>query len=117
LRQARALMAGTLVAIPAVLFLVLWMHAPREFGAVVACGLGLAVFLVVVTGTDAHDAAADAAWQLAAAELPPVSDRATMELDQAVMPGPVKSKPAGGQVPDAPGSSAAEPASHLEPKE
>jgi hypothetical protein len=57
--------------------------------------LGLAVFSVVVTGTDAHDAAADAAWQAAAADLPPVSDRVALERDQVSMPGPVKPKRAG----------------------
>lgn len=93
--RARGLLAGALVGIPVILFLLLWMHATREFGIVVGCGIGFAIFMVVATGTDAHDAAADAAWQVAAPDLPPVMDRAAMERDQASMPGPVKPKRGG----------------------
>jgi len=88
-------MAGTLIGVPVILFLLFWMHATREFGIVIGCGLGLAVFSVVATGTDAHDAAADAAWQAAAPDLPPVSVRTALERDQASMPGPVKPKRSG----------------------
>jgi hypothetical protein len=95
LLRVRGLLAGALVGIPVILFLLLWMHATREFGIVIGCGIGLAIFMVVVTGTDAHDAAADAAWQVAAPDLPPVMDRAAMERDQASMPGPVKPKRGG----------------------
>jgi hypothetical protein len=90
LRRVRGLAAALTVAIPAAMFLLLWMHATREFGLAIACGLGLAIFAVVATGTDPHDAAADAAWQAAAPDLPPVVDRATLERDQASMPGPEK---------------------------
>jgi hypothetical protein len=112
LLRVRGVMAGTLVGIPVSLFLLLWMHATREFGIVIGLGLGLAVFSVVATGTDAHDAVADAAWEAAAPDLPPVSDRAALARDQASMPAPLKPKRAGGpardgreQAPDAPSGS------------
>lgn len=108
MRRVRGLMAGTLMAIPVMLFLLLWMHATREFGIAIGLGIGLAVFAVVATGTDAHDAVADAAWEAAAPDLPPVSDRAALARDQASMPVPPKPKRAGGparngreQAPDA----------------
>jgi len=90
-------MAATLVGIPVTLFLLAWMHATREFGIVMGSAIGLAIFLVVATGTDAHDAAADKAWQAAAPDLPPVSDRAVLERSQVSMPGPDKPKRGNGQ--------------------
>jgi hypothetical protein len=97
LRRVRGLAAALIVGIPVTLFLLLWMHATREFGLIMGGCVALSVFAVVATGTDAHDAAADAAWQVAAQELPPVSDRAAIELNQASMPGPQKQRQGGGK--------------------
>jgi hypothetical protein len=72
------------------LLLFVSLHATREIAALVGSGIGLAIFAVVATGTDAHDTAADAAWRLASPDLPPASDRFVIERDQAVMPGPEK---------------------------
>ena len=86
--RVRALVTALLVGVPVALFLLLWMHAMREFGLLVAGIVGLSIYVVVASGTDERDAAADAAWREAAPDLPPVSDRSTMERSQADMPGP-----------------------------
>jgi len=95
LQRVRGLVAAVLVSVPLALFLLVWLHATREFAVLIGCGLGLAIFIVVATGTDAHDQAADAAWREAALDLPPVSDRVILERDQARMPGPEKPRRAG----------------------
>jgi hypothetical protein len=89
--------AAVLVSVPLAIFLLLWLHATREFAVLIGCALGLAIFAVVATGTDAHDQAADAAWREAALDLPPVSDRITLERVQASMPGPEKSRRGSGR--------------------
>jgi hypothetical protein len=88
LLRVRALVTALLVGVPVALFLLLWMHAMREFGLLVAGLVGLSIYVVVASGTDDRDAAADAAWREAAPDLPPVSDRSRMEQGQANMPGP-----------------------------
>jgi hypothetical protein len=88
LLRVRALVTALLVGVPVALFLLLWMHAMREFGLLVAGLVGLSIYVVVASGTDDRDAAADAAWREAAPDLPPVSDRSRMEQSQASMPGP-----------------------------
>lgn len=86
--RVRALVTALLVGVPVALFLLLWMHAMREFGLLVAGLVGLSIYVVVASGTDDRDAAADAAWREAAPDLPPVSDRSRMEESQVNMPGP-----------------------------
>jgi hypothetical protein len=88
LLRVRALVTALLVGVPVALFLLLWMHAMREFGLLVAGLVGLSIYVVVASGTDVRDAAADAAWREAAPDLPPVSDRFRMEQNQVHVPGP-----------------------------
>jgi len=109
LQRVRALVAAMAVAIPLMIFLLLWLHATREFAVLIACALGLAIFAVVATGTDAHDAAADTAWKEAALDLPPVSDRVILERMQANMPGPEKTKRGNGRPRDGQDGGAAGP--------
>ncbi len=92
LQKVRGVMAAILVGVPLALFMVLGptLHAPREIGVVVGVGVGIAIFAVVATRSDAHDDAADAAWREAALDLPPVSDRIILARVQASMPGPGK---------------------------
>jgi hypothetical protein len=92
LQKVRGLVAAVLVGAPLAAFLMFWLHATREFAGLCVLGIGLAIFAVVATRSDAHDEAADLAWQAAAPDLPPVSDRVALERTQAVMLGPSKKK-------------------------
>lgn len=97
MQRVRGLVAAILVGIPLGIFLVLWLHAVPEFAVLVVCLLGLAIFAVVATRSDAHDEAADLAWRAAAADLPPVSDRVILEQSQADMAGPGHRRRAAGR--------------------
>jgi hypothetical protein len=88
LQKVRGLIAAVVVGLPLWCLLFFSLHATREIAAVAAAGVGLAIFAVVATGTDARDAEADAAWREAAPDLPPASDRIAMDRSQATMPGP-----------------------------
>ena len=88
LLRVRALVTALLVGVPVALFLLLWMHAMREFGLLIAGVVGLSIYVVVASGTDERDAAADAAWREAAPDLPPVSDRSRLEQSQLHIPAP-----------------------------
>jgi uncharacterized membrane protein YccC len=90
LQRVRGLIAGLLVGGPLGIFVTVSLHATREIAGLLGFVVGLAVFAVVATGTDAHDYAADQAWRDAASDLPPVSDRIILERSQASMPGPGK---------------------------
>jgi hypothetical protein len=90
LHRLRGVIAALLVGAPLAIFLELWLHAAREVAALIASGVGVAIFAVVATGRDAHDDAADQAWREAALDLPPVSDRIVLARVQASMPGPEK---------------------------
>ncbi len=90
MQRVRGLVAATMVGVPVTLFLLATLHATREFGIFIGCVVGLGIFMVVSTGTDAHDGRADAAWREAAGDLPPASDRVLLEQTQAHMPGPEK---------------------------
>jgi hypothetical protein len=92
LQRVRGLIAAAVVGIPLAAFLFVSLHATREIAAAVGCGVGLAIFAVVATGTDDRDAAADAVWRQAAPDLPPASDRVVLERNQATMPGPEKAR-------------------------
>jgi hypothetical protein len=84
------LIAAAVIGVPLSLYIGLWLHGTREVALLVGFGVGLAIFVVVATGTGARDEAADAAWREAAPDLPPVSDRVSLERGQASMPGPGK---------------------------
>ena len=90
MQRVRGVLAGSVIAVPLAAWLVLWLHSGLELGAVLAGIVGLAVFAVVGSRSDAHDLAADVAWRLAAADMPPASDRSAMEAAQADMPAPGK---------------------------
>lgn len=88
MQKVRGLIAAAVVGLPLWCLLFLSLHATREIAAIAAAGVGLAIFAVVATGTDARDAEADAAWRKAAPDLPPSSDRIALDRTQATMPGP-----------------------------
>jgi hypothetical protein len=95
LQRVRGIIAAILVGVPLIVFLHLWLHAPIEFAAIIAAVLGIAIFAIVATRSDAHDEVADAAWLEASPDLPPMSDRIALERDQVSMPGPAKPRVAG----------------------
>ena len=97
LQRIRGLIAGSLVGFPLGVFLLFTLHATREAGALIGVAVGLAIFVVVATGTDARDQIAEAAWREAAPDLPPVSDRIALEQSQATMPGPQKQRRTSGR--------------------
>ena len=98
MQKIRGLIAAIVVGVPLMIFLGFWLHATREFAIFIGCCVGLAIFAVVSTRSDAHDDAADAAWREAAGDLPPASDRAILERTQAAMPGPEKQRQGGAPV-------------------
>jgi hypothetical protein len=95
LQRLRGIIAALAVGAPLTAFLHLWLHAPIEFAAVISGVLGIAIFAIVATRSDAHEDAADKAWLEASPDLPPMSDRIALERDQVSMPGPVKPRAAG----------------------
>jgi hypothetical protein len=99
LQRVRGVIAATLVGVPLGLFVTISLHATHEVALLIGLVVGLAVFAVVATGTDAHDYAADAAWREATVDLPPVSDRIVLERTQASMPGPGKQRRAAARLP------------------
>jgi hypothetical protein len=88
LQRVRGLIAAAIVGLPLWCLLFFSLHATRELATIGAACVGLAIFAVVATGTDARDAEADTAWREAAPDLPPASDRVTLDRSQATMPGP-----------------------------
>jgi hypothetical protein len=95
LQKVRGLIAAAVVGMPLWCLLFFSLHATREIAAIAAAGVGLAIFAVVATGTDARDARADAAWREAAPDLPPSSDRIALDRSQATMPGPDRGRRTG----------------------
>jgi hypothetical protein len=95
LQKLRGLAGAAIVGLPLWCLLFFSLHATREIATIAAAGVGLAIFAVVSTGTDARDAEADAAWRDAAPDLPPASDRVALESSQATMPGPDRGKRTG----------------------
>jgi hypothetical protein len=95
LQRVRGIIAAILVGLPLSTFLWFWLHAPIEVAVAISLILGIAIFAIVATRSDAHDEAADALWREVAPDLPPVSDRVAMERDQVSMRGP--DKPRGGK--------------------
>lgn len=83
MQRIRGLIAGSLVGIPLGGFMMLWLHAVVWAAALGGGLVGLGIFAVVATRSDAHEEAADAAWREAAADLPPVSDRISLDRLQA----------------------------------
>jgi hypothetical protein len=98
LQRVRGIIAALAVGAPVTAFLKLWLHAPLEAAVIISLVLGVAIFAIVATRSDAHDDAADAAWREAAPDLPPVSDRVALERDQISMPGPGKPRVGGKRI-------------------
>jgi len=71
-------------------FLTIWMHGVEWFSALASMALGLAILAVVGTRGDDDGAALDAAWRAAAPDLPPASDRVTLEQAPIRISGPTK---------------------------
>ena len=88
MQRVRGIIAATLVGLPLSAFLWFWLHAPIEVAVAISLALGIAIFAIVATRSDAHDEAADVAWRQVAPDLPPASDRVVMERDQISMLGP-----------------------------
>jgi hypothetical protein len=66
-----------------------------EFAIIISVILGVAIFAIVASRSDAHEDAADVAWREASPDLPPLSDRIALERSQVSMPGPKKPRAAG----------------------
>ena len=88
----RGLVVGTLVGLGVATFVMVTLHATTPVGVVGGLLVGLSVFAVVATKSDASDDAADAAWREASLDLPPASERLTLERMQATMPGPAQKR-------------------------
>jgi hypothetical protein len=84
----KGVFAAFAVGIPLGLYLHLWLHGTLLFTLLAVGTLGTGITIVVGTRSDKTDAAADAAWEAAAPDLPPVSDRRALEISQAHLPGP-----------------------------
>jgi hypothetical protein len=92
LQKVKGLLAASLVGLPLAAWLFYSLHATVEIAALAGSAVGLAIFAVVSTGADARGTAADEAWREAAPDLPPASERAALERNQASMPGPEKGR-------------------------
>ncbi len=88
----RGLVVGTLVGVGVAAFVMVTLHATTPVGVVGGLLVGLSVFAVVATKSDASDEAADEAWREASLDLPPASERLALERMQASMPGPVQKR-------------------------
>ncbi len=96
---------GATVGIALGLLITVTLHATALAAVAIAVIVGLSVFGVVATRTGPEDQAADAAWREAAPDLPPASDRVTLERLQARLPGPAPRKKPGRR----PGAADAQP--------
>jgi hypothetical protein len=88
MHRSRGLATGALVAVVCYLFLAVWMRGDVRFAILMSLIVGLGVASVVGTAKDPRNIAADAAWQAAAPDLPPGSERRELVRDQTHMPGP-----------------------------
>jgi hypothetical protein len=79
LQRVRGLISGAVVGVSLGVFMILLLHAVVWAAALGGGLVGLAIFAVVATRSDAHEEAADVAWREAASDLPPVSDRVPLE--------------------------------------
>jgi len=80
--------AAVVVGVPLGLYFHFWLRGTLPFTALLVGVMSLGIIIVVGTRSDEADAAADLAWRAAAPDLPPVSDRRSMEAAQRHMPGP-----------------------------
>jgi hypothetical protein len=92
LQGFRGLVVGGLVGVGVAAFVMVTLHATTPVGVVGGLLVGLSVFAVVATKSDASDEAADAAWREASLDLPPASERLMLERTQASMAGPAQKR-------------------------
>ena len=85
----RAWVYGVTTGGASFVFLTLWMRGNMPFDALISVIIGVAIVSVVGTGKDERNVSADAAWQAAAPDLPPYSERVALEHDHYPMPVPV----------------------------
>jgi hypothetical protein len=95
----RGVVAAVIVVVPLTTFFVLSMHATIPFAALTAVLMGVAITIVVGTRRGEAEAAEDTAWQREAPDLPPASDRRSMEAAQSALPGPEGSRLGGTRAP------------------
>lgn len=76
-------------------FLVGLLGATWPFAIFSSLLLGIGIIAVVATQTSDKEGESDAAWLAAAPDLPPASDRRALEIAQATMPGPEKTRRSG----------------------
>jgi hypothetical protein len=79
-------------------FLVGLLGATWPFAIFSSLVLGIGIIAVVATQSSEKEGAADAAWLEAAPDLPPGLDRRTMEMAQATMPGPERTRQSGDRI-------------------
>jgi hypothetical protein len=84
----KGLGSAVVVCVPLGLYFHFWMRGTVLFTAFIVGVLGTGILIVVGTRSDEADAAADLAWRAAAPDLPPVSDRRSMEAAQFRRAGP-----------------------------
>jgi len=73
-------------------FLVVFLGAGWPFAIGSSAVIGLGILAVIWSRPTERDRLADEAWQAAAPDLPPASDRQALELAQEAMPGPEKKR-------------------------
>jgi hypothetical protein len=99
MRAVQGLGSALVVSSVFSVFLVGLLGATWPFALGSGLVLGLGIIAVVGTRASEKDLLADTAWREAASDLPPASDRLTMEAAQSDMPGPEKMRPTGGTGP------------------
>jgi hypothetical protein len=70
-------------------FMAVMLGATWQFSVAASALIGLAIAAVILSQTSEADLAADAAWTAAAPDLPPASDRRSLEQNVLEVPGRV----------------------------
>jgi hypothetical protein len=108
MRVLRALRPAVLVGGVFAVFLVNGLGAGWFFAITSGAAIGVGILAVVASRPTVRDRLADQAWQSAAPDLPPESDRRLLQETQATMPGPEKKRPTARSLPrrgeDTPGA-------------
>lgn len=99
IQSLRFLFGALVVGAVAFLFLFLWMRTSPIVGLAIAAALGVLVLAISGVGSETRNARADQAWIEAAPDLPPHSERVTMEREQGSYQGPERRRAARGANP------------------
>ncbi len=94
MHRTRALATGAVMGVVAFLYLAGWMRGDVLLSLVLSLMVAIAIASVVGTAKDTHNAAADAEWLAAAPDLPPFSERTSLERSQAHIAAPRKARAA-----------------------